>query len=376
MTRHKPPQKIGLGHCQSGMNIALCVLIAIFACTALSVLGCAKKKEETKAEKIINVKTMVIQKQQIRPFIEAVGTLKPNEEVIISPEVSGVIQKILVDEGDSVTNGMELARVNDTDYRLAMQSAEASFKQAEIALSNTKTEYLRKEVLFIQKIISQQEFDIVTMRLNLAQQDLERAKAGFALAKQQFSKTIIRSSLNGRVKEKMFTVGDFARATTPLMTIIQINPLKLAFAVSEKNVGSLKIGQDVIFTVDAFPDKEFKGRLKVIYPSLDERSRTLKAEALVQNPSLQLKPGLFARTKVYTEAEKKAVVIPITSILYEGTATRVFLMEGGRAKEKSIKTGIKYGDMIEVVEGLQGGEKLIIVGQNLLAEGIKVNVVK
>jgi membrane fusion protein (multidrug efflux system) len=131
-----------------------------------------------------------------------------------------------------------------------------------------------------------------------------------------------------------------------------------------------------VFSVDAFPNREFKGKVDIIYPNVDEHSRMLKVEALIPNRSLELKPGFFSRVMVYTGAQKEAVLIPITSILYEGTKVRVFLNENNKARERYLKLGRKYGEMMEITEGLQAGEKLVVVGQNTLTDGVNVRVVK
>ena len=102
----------------------------------------------------------------------------------------------------------------------------------------------------------------------------------------------------------------------------------------------------------------------------------LKVEALIPNRSLELKPGFFSRVKVYTGSQKEVVIIPITSLLYEGTKTRVFLSENNKARERYLKLGKKYGEMMEIVEGLQAGEQLVVVGQNNLTDGVNVRVVK
>lgn len=356
-------------------RICFILFLAVFLFAAAMGLGCSKKKE-VKAEKIINVKVWTTQKQAVRPYIEAVGSLKPNEEVIISPEVDGILKDIRVDEGTQVTKGTVLAVISDTDYRLNAESARAAVKQAEASLANTRIEYRRKETLLKEELVTRQQFDDVSTRLTLASRDLDRAKAVLSLSGERLGKTVVRSPITGIVKEKIASEGDFARAGIPIMRIVQIDPLKLSFSIAEKDMAAMKEGQDVVFTVDPFPGKEFTGRLSVIYPGLDERSRTLQVEALVSNPSLALKSGLFTRVKVYTAAPRDSVVIPITSILYEGTRVKVFLMDANTARERIIGIGKKYGEMMEVTQGLKAGEQLIVVGQNNLLEGVKVHAVK
>jgi membrane fusion protein (multidrug efflux system) len=338
--------------------------------------GCTKKKEEAKAEKIINIKVITTQKMPVRPYIEAVGTLQPWDEVIISSEVDGIIKEIPVEEGFPVTKGMFLLKINDIDYRLGVQTAEAALGQAQAGLNNAKIMFDRMEALYKQSGVSKQDFDNASTRLDVSVQDVERAKAALSIAKERLSRVILRSPINGMIKQKAVTTGMFVKTGMPLLNLIQIDPLFLTFSVTEKDVGTLKRGQDVVFSVDAFPNREFKGKVDIIYPNLDEHSRMLKVEALIPNRSLELKPGFFSRVMVYTGAQKEAVLIPITSILYEGTKVRVFLNENNKARERYLKLGRKYGEMMEIAEGLQAGEKLVVVGQNTLTDGVNVRVVK
>jgi membrane fusion protein, multidrug efflux system len=357
-------------------RITTLVLVAAALCTTPLSLGCTKKDENAKDDKISNVKVMVVEKRTIQPYIDAIGSLSPYEEVTISSEVDGILDSINVDEGTQVSKGMVLARVNDTDYRLNVSNARATLKQAEATLVNLKIEQKRKEALFKEELVTLQQFDDVSTRLTVAAQELDRAGVAMSLAQERLWKATIRSPIKGIVKQKVVTAGDFIRASMPVLSIVQVDPLKLDFTITEKNVSSLKLGQDVIFTVDAFPGKEFSGKLSIIYPSLEERTRTLKVEATVPNHSLDLKPGFFARLRIYTSAPREAVVIPVTSILYESTRVRVFVREGKKARERFLKVGGKYGDVVEVLDGLKGGENLIIVGQNNLTDGTGITTIR
>lgn len=338
----------------------------------------ACKKKETKApvEKLVNVRVQAVEEKPLKPFVETIGTLNPYEEVIVSAEVDGILKEVKVDNGTAISRGMLLTVIDDTDYGLEVKRAEAALRQANATMSNTKLEFERKQALYKEQLVTQQQFDDVSTRLSLAESDVERAKAALSLAKQKLIKTRIYSPLSGYVKEKKVSAGDYVKNGTNLFVIIQNNPLKLNFTVTEKDVGKLRKGQDVAFKVDAFPDRGFKGKLNIIYPSLEEKTRTLQVEALVPNADGALKPGLFAHAILYTGAERNTVLVPIISLLYEGETIKVFVVEGDRAKERSIKTGQKYGEMMEVVEGLKGGENVVIAGQQNLSEGVKVNVAR
>jgi membrane fusion protein (multidrug efflux system) len=351
------------------------VLVWFAAALVLMTAGC-KKKEAPSAERVINVQTLAAEQKSFRPLVEAVGTLKPDQEVIASSQVEGLLKQVRVDEGTPVSRGMVLASVDDTDYRLEVRRAEAALKQTEATLANTKVEYQRKNELFKEQLVTQQQYDDVTTRMALADAEVDRAKAALDLAKERFAKTKIYSPLQGYVKEKKVSAGDYVRNGTPLFSLIKVDPIKLLFTVTEKDVGKLKVGQQVQFKVDSMPGKEFTARVSIVYPSLEERTRTLQVEAQASNRGGQLKPGLFSRVILYTEEARMMMVVPITSILYDSESTKIFIVEGDRAKERKVKLGGKYGEWIEVVEGLKAGETVVVVGQNNLAEGVKVHVAR
>jgi RND family efflux transporter MFP subunit len=350
----------------------ICLLLAAYCLLPLT--GCKKKETKAVAEKTFNVQVKPVETKSLRPFIEATGTLNPNEEIFVSAEIEGILKSVHADEGTIVSKGMLLASINDMDYVNEVKRDEAALKQTEATLANTKLEFTRKEALYKEELVTQQQFDDVTTRLALAEAERERVRALLSIAKQKLTKTKIHAPLSCVVKEKKISVGDFVKVGNQLFILIQSNPIKLQFAVPEKDVGKLKTGQDALLKVDAFPGKEFKGKVSIIYPSLEEKTRTLLVEALVPNPGNTLKPGLFAKVMLYTGIERNTVVIPITALLYEADKIKIFVVDGDRAKQRLIKVGSKYGELMEVVEGVREGEKVVIAGQQNLSEGVKVNV--
>jgi RND family efflux transporter MFP subunit len=340
----------------------------------LSFSGCKKKEIKVAREKLINVQVQAVEKMALRPFIETIGTLNPNEEVIVSAELDGILKEVRVDEGSVVSKGIVLATIDDTDYSLEVKRSEAALRQAEATLANTKLEYQRKEALYKEQLVTQQQFDDVSTRLSLAEAELDRAKAALSLAREKLRKTRVLSPLSGVVKEKKVSAGDYVKNGTNLLVVIQNNPIKLDFTVTEKDVGKLRKGQDVLLKVDAFPDREFHGKVSIIYPSLEERTRTLQVEALVPNIGEILKPSFFAHVILYTGEAKDTIVVPVTSLLYEAEKVKVFVIEGDKAKERRVKLGNKYGEIMEIVEGLKERESVVTVGQQNLFEGAKVTI--
>ena len=352
-------------------------IAAILLCAILFInIGCKKPEQKAVKEQAVNVSVRTAESRSLRPFVESVGTLKPYEEVIVSSELDGILRSIHVDEGSPVSRGQLIAEIKDTDYRLDAERAEAVLKQAEAGLANANQEYQRKEALYREELVTRQQFDDISARLALAQGDLERAKSGLAMAREKLSRTKVFAPMAGIVKGKNVTAGDYMRNGTNLVTVIRTDQLKLLFSVPEKDVESLMEGQDIIFTADSFSGREFKGKVKTLYPNLDEKTRSLPVEALVANQDGSLKPGFFTRVTLYTGPAKDTVVVPVTALLYDNSSIKLFAVEGDRAKEKAVKTGRKYGELMEITEGLKADEIVVIVGQNNLMEGVLVNVAR
>jgi multidrug efflux pump subunit AcrA (membrane-fusion protein) len=333
-----------------------------------------------------------------------------------------------VDEGATVSRDMLLAVIDDPDYTLEVKRAEGVMEAAnsrlqqllagarpqEIQLAKAemdqtlaemekrKADMERAKKLVQDKYISSQEWDSARTAYEVsvathqkakenfalvvegprkeeiaqARAQLDQSQAALSLARQKLGKTKIFSPLAGVVRVRKVSKGEFLKNGTPLFMIIQSNPIKLRFTLTERDVGRVKIGQEVALRVEAFPEREFKGAVTTIYPSLEEKTRTLLIEALVPNPEGSLKPGFFAKVFLFTGPPQEKVVIPVTTFLYEETKVKIFVEEGGRAKSKDIKLGSKYGELMEILEGVQEGEKVVVAGQQNLSEGVKVNVAR
>jgi membrane fusion protein (multidrug efflux system) len=350
-------------------------MILLFVGSALT--ACNKKEKKVEKERLVNVQVMAAQEKQIQPYIETTGTLKPDEEVAVSSEVDGIVRKIKVEEGTTVHSGMLLVEINEIDYLLERKRSDAALKQAQANLANAKSEFKRKESLFQEELITKQQFDDIATKVALTEADLDRAKATLETSKEKLARTKVYSPLVGAVKEKKISVGDYVRNGTPLLQLIKIDPLKLDFTISEKDAALVKIGQEVAFNVDSYPGKDFKGKITLLYPHVEEKTRTLLAEAIVPNGNHLLRPGYFARTLIYTSAARGGVMCPITALLHDNANIRIFVVDSdGKAHERIVKLGGKYGEYVEILEGLKDKELIVVVGQNNLSEGVKVNVAR
>jgi len=353
----------------------LLLLVLMIVLISLPLVSCKKAKKVEK-ENLVNVRVLPAETKKVQPYLETTGTLNADEEVTVSSEVDGIVRQLKVEEGSSVSKGSLLVEINEVDYMLDKKRSDAALKQAEANLANAKAEYQRKKSLYKEELITKQQFDDISTRVTLAEADVTRAKATLETAAEKLSRTKVYSPLNGAVKEKKVSIGDYVRNGSPLFQLIKVDPLKLNFTISEKDIAGLKIGQEVVFTVDSFPGKNFKGKVNLLYPNVEERTRTLRAEAIVPNANHMLKPGFFTRVTIYTEETREVVVAPLTALMYDNSTISLFVVDGNVAHARTVKTGGKYGENVEIVEGLKEKEQVVIVGQNNLSEGVKVNVAR
>ncbi len=272
------------------------LMMMIITVVGLSFVSCSKEKAEP--ERLVNVRVWSAETRRVQPYLETIGTLKPDEEVLVTTEVDGIVRKIYVDEGTNVSAGTLLAEINDTDYVLDVRRSEAALRQAEAQQVNARRSFKRLHTLYQEELITKQQFDDISTKVALAEADLEKARATLSISREKLSRTKIYSPIVASVKEKKVSVGDFVRNGTSLFQIIRTNPLKLRFSLSEKDAAGLKTGQDVGFTFVAHSKQKFHGKVSLLYPSVEEKTRTLQAEAVVPNEGQILKPGYFARVQI------------------------------------------------------------------------------
>ncbi len=363
--------------------ISLAILLAFTAC---------KKKEAPRAEvERVPVEVTKVKRATISRKIEAVGNVVPRRAVIINPKVSGKIEAIYVDEGDRVKKGQEIVRLEQTDFLLAVQRAEAvlesaraALRQAEVHYENTEKDYRRFKALFEKKVISQQEFDHIDAayrgaraQLALARARVKEAEVALENAKVQLRDTVIRAPFDGYVTARFVDPGQRAYIMPPtnIVEIAEISEVKISIDVPEREFPFLRVGTPVEVQTDALPGRRFRGRISTIFPKVDPRTRTFRVEVTLKNPEGLLKPGMFCRVSILAE-EVQTLVIPREAVL-RIPATGVdycFVVKGGKAYRRNIKTGLKEGNLVEVKEGLSEGEEVVISGQANLKAGMEVEV--
>jgi membrane fusion protein (multidrug efflux system) len=279
--------------------------------------------------------------------VQAVGSLKSAQGVMLRPEVSGRISKLGFAEGAMVRRGQLLVQLDDTLQMAQLQQAQA---QSSIARTNLQ----RSRELQAQGFVSQSAVD-----QNAAA--LEVAEAQVTLAKAQVARMKVLAPFDGTAGLRAVDVGDYVKDGADLVNLENLGSLRVQFAVPERYIDRLRAGQAVEVAVDAIVGRSFKGRVLAVDSQVDANGRALQVLAKVDNPGSQLKPGMFARPRVVFSVRPNAVVVPEEALVPLGTRQLLFKVVDGAGGQKvaqrlEAKVGLRLPGRVEILEGVQAGD--------------------
>lgn len=272
------------------------------------------------------------------------GTIVPNEEVELKAEVSGRLINLQIREGSYVKKGQLIAKLNDQDLLAQLKKIDYEEQLAE------QIEARQKKLLNIDAI-SKEEYDLAMNRVNTLGADKE-------LLQVQLEKTEVRAPFDGYIGFKNISEGAYITPSVNIATLVQSNPVKIDFSIPEKYANDILVGQDVIFEVDG-TDDQFSAKVIAIDPKVDEDLRTLRIRALTNNGLGLLKPGMFVRVSVPL-GSRESIMIPTEAIVPVLKGKVVYLMRAGRAEEVAVRTGVRTDRTIQVLEGIEVGDSVIV----------------
>jgi multidrug efflux pump subunit AcrA (membrane-fusion protein) len=350
--------------------------------------------------------------REIVRFVEAVGTLDPNQEVTVSNQVEGTVMRQFVDLGDAVRAGQMIAQLDTRELELAVgqqraalqqelarlglndenadiderstsqvRLAEATFAEAKIRLDRVRQ--LAEEGVVPKQTLDEQQarFDVSEAALRSARETVHNIRAtiaarksALALAEKKLADASITAPVAGFIRDRQISEGQYLKPNSPVVTIVQNSPLKLRVEVPENAIGSVRSGGAVRFSVDAFPDRTFEGRISRLSPAVNPQSRTLTLEALVNNADGLLKPGFFARATIQTNRRDKALVVPAGAIFSFAGIEKIFVVQEGKVTERIVRSGSRLDNFVEIVEGITEGELVATSNLGSLQQGREVSV--
>jgi RND family efflux transporter MFP subunit len=402
-------------------RVSLQLLAGLLALIVLS--GCSGGKVSAKAEgasnreKAVIVTAFTVEPKSVRRTVEAVGSLFAYDEVVVSSEVDGRAEQVLVDVGDYVTKGQTLVEVLPVEFRLAAEQQEAVVEQAKAKLgltgdateikdptqtaavrksaadlANAEQKFKRSKSLEERGIVPRQTFEEDELAFKAAQaaydlalQDvrnlqaaLQQERATRDLANKKLRDTRIIAPFSGYIKERDVTVGQYLKVQTPVVAIVNADPVRVRLKVPEKMAAWVAVGQFVTVSVEAFPERAFTGKIWRINPSVDPQTRTFDAEALIENHEQLLKPGFFVKASIPSKKVDSVLLIPQKALNYAYGIYKVYaLTDAGKLKEREVRVGDRIGEDVEVISGVSEGDRIALPaeGQELaMRDGALVKI--
>ncbi|MBN9336463.1 MAG: efflux RND transporter periplasmic adaptor subunit [Chryseobacterium sp.] len=328
-----------------------------------------KKKQEAEVKEVakqvdkINVNVVTVSRQDVNTEYSANGTFIPKQESNQSADIAGRVVNVFVKEGSRVAAGQVLATIK-------RDAIEVDVTQAQNNLQNAIIDNQRYENAYKTGGVTKQQLDNSRLQLKNAQSAV-RAQGV------RVNDTSVRAGISGMINKKMVEPGMVVATGTALFEIVNINSLKLSVLVDESQVGRIQIGQEVDINVNVLPDEKFTGRITFIAPKSDA-SLNFPVEIEVQNRG-NLKAGMYATALFKTNhgAEtQNMLTVPAEAFVNGVSSGQLFIVNNGTAKLIKVTTGKVYGDKVQILSGLNGGEQVITSGQINLDNGSKINIVK
>ena len=338
--------------------------LAVAACLAVTLLaGCsngdAEPKDTKKGPDAIPVEVAVVARRPIAASYSGTAPLDALGESQVVAKTSGVALQVLAEEGQAVSAGQVLVRIDSA--RPALQAA-----QAEAQVRKLEANYSRARTLEAQKMVSANDLDQLKY-------DLENARAVHNMAKLELSYTNVVAPISGVIASRSIKPGNFVQINTPIFRIVDNSRLEATLNVPERDLETLKPGLPVKLQVDALPGKSFTGSVDRIAPVVDSGSGTFRVVTAFAGDDL-LQPGMFGRIRIDFDQRANALVIPRSALLDDESDPAVFVARGGKAARVPVKLGYMDGEWAEVLAGLKVGDQVVTAGKVALRDGSAVQV--
>lgn len=333
---------------------------AVLTFVALALASCGKKDEPLKGGFAVRVVTAVVQKEDLLEKIPVVGTLVANEAVELLTEIGGRIEGIEFIEGQAVTRGQVLFRVDEKKLRAQLRKVEAKFKLS-------KATHERRKATFDKRVISKQEYEKA-----LAQYEVDKADLEFARLK--LEDATIRAPFDGVVGARFVSPRQVVKKGQKLSSLVDSDPIKVEFRIPERYAGNLRRNQQVRLSVATFPGETFFGKTFFVSPAVDPETRTVLVKARIPNKKRRLQPGMFANLDLIIGVRKDAATIPETALMRSGRSESVFVVDAeNKAALRPVKIGLRLEGKVQILEGVQAGERVVTEGLQKVRPGASLS---
>jgi len=357
------------------------LLVVLCLCSALS--ACQKSGGATPATAAASAPQLLLAREDLRTVrlssqaqgAVITGTIEPERRADLRAEISAVVLQVLRENGEAVRRGDLLVRLDDTSIRDSLNSAEESARASGQAFEQAERQFQRLKTLQTQGMSSMQATEDAEIRRNNAQSDLAAAKSRLVAAKQQLGRTEIRAPFDGIVSERKVSAGDTAQVGKELVKVMDPASMRLEGLVSADRLAEVRVGQDVSFKVNGYPQNEFTGKVKRV--SAAANSTTRQVEVLVDfaagnSPRMA---GLYAEGRIASRSTQ-ALVLPESSVVKVGDSAHVWRLQGKTLRKAPVQLGERdprRGEYV-IASGLADGDQVLRQPGNSLVDGQQVEM--
>jgi membrane fusion protein (multidrug efflux system) len=312
-----------------------------------------------------SVSVAEVQSQSWPEQIDAVGTLEARQGAQLTAQTSGIVTQVLFESGQTAEQGQLLVQLNDNQ-------AKAQLAKDQAALENARFQMARQKKLIASKNTSQEAEQAADAAMREAQASVQADQA-------QLENLQIRAPFDGHLGLRSVSPGQYVTAGTGVVDLQQWNPLRLVFDIPQRQLPRIAIGDAVSLSINGYPDKRFQGKISAIGAALDDSTRSVRVEALIDNPDDLLRPGMFGQVQVRLANTLQVLAIPRTAITYNTYGEYLYLVEKGKdgdtVQQRLVKVGMQRGDLVQVTDGVKEGEQVVTSGQVKLYPGSHVKIV-
>jgi multidrug efflux system membrane fusion protein len=359
------------------------IVIAAVAALIVFAGACKKKSAESPVAKGGRGRVQFpvdVEKVQVRSLVytvSAVGSVEAFEKVQVTARVPGAVDRVRFSEGEFAAAGQTLVEIETERYRLAVESAQASFEKAEASKADAEAGLKRRETVQTQNpgLIPGEEVETWRTRVLTAASDVAEKRSALNEAKLNLSDAFVKAPISGIIQTRTVQTGQYVQTGTVLATLVRRDPLLLRFRVPERDAARIKPGQMARFQVRE-DSREFTAKVVHVAESADDTSRLVDITANIEDPSDHaLRPGSFAEITVPVSSAGEAPVIPVAAVRPSERGFLAYVVEGDEAVERILTLGMRSADgRVEVLSGLRGGESLVVRGSEALSNGVLVRI--
>ena len=296
---------------------------------------------------------------RVRPIVDAVratGRIEAVQAVELRSDEQGRITSLLFHEGQFVSKGTALVKIDDAMLRAQAERADADRDLAQQQLARVRR--LREQNA------------AAPADLERAEAAARSANAALSLLQVQIARTVVRAPFSGVVGQRFVSLGDYVTTSSPLLTLQTVDPQRAVIEVPERHAATLRPGQTVEFTVAAEPQRKFAARVDFIDPVVETTNRTITVKGLAANRDRILRPGMFIEARLATAVRANAIVIPEDAIQPLRTANIAWVVDKGKASRRVVQLGVRSQGFVEVLSGVKAGELVVVGGLERMGEGM------